>query len=874
MGNNNLKEIKVTNFIIEKENNFIPTPSNVEFMEKSKEKERINLQLITQEKTSHDLALLEKTFESHPIFSVLEKNISKDIIQQMSLFSSNKDQIIFSQGDIPWYFLILKEGTCDIIFNGQIIDSKKVGDCLDDMSLIYNCNRHYTLKTKTECKFWGLGRNNFEKIIEFIANLNFDEKKKNVNFIPLFSLDDGNTNIQNRIIYNLNKEKRNQGDIIITKEHITDCLYFIQKGEVKIKYDKYLLELLKSGDYFGELSLFFGLNRIFDYVAKDDCILYSLPISKISKILGNNYKMIILLNMIKSAFLKNKYFSHINLNFFEKIFDLFKLEFYDKEKIILQKDESISTYILIPIEGCLFKDEERTLICARGNLLFGNELFEQNKTPINFNIKCKSYSLIIRANTKLVLERIGCSFNDYIDKYSFLVLFKQIKLFKNLPDYLITQLFEKLKLKKISDKENIITKGGQNDELFIIKKGKVDLYINNNLIKTLSENEYFGEKNLLFESKNSDNYVANGECEILSLNKADFNEVIKEGELKNYIKNNIIYEEDNITLNDLIYIKNIAHGTYGNISLVKNKLNNILYAMKNIPLKQISSLNLMPNLEKEQNILKKISHPFIVKLIKILKDEKYIYYLTEYIKGKELFYIIRETNILNKSQAQFYISSILLSIKYLHENKIIHRDIRPENIMIQKSGYIKLIDFGNAKELESENEYKTKTIIGTPYYMAPEVILGDNYSFEIDYWSIGVCLYELCCGILPFGNKEKDPFKIYISILNDSLIFPDFIKDNKFKNLVFSMLNKKKDIRYCNYEQISCHTWFEGFDWDSLLSFDIKPSYIPNIEDDIFNEKDEKPYLDFINELKEWNDNEEIIKEDKSETKIINNENI
>ena len=323
--------------------------------------------------------------------------------------------------------------------------------------------------------------------------------------------------------------------------------------------------------------------------------------------------------------------------------------------------------------------------------------------------------------------------------------------------------------------------------------------------------------------------------------------IIKEEEFKNYLKNKIIYEEDiNIELTDLIYIKNISHGTYGNISLVKNKINNNIYAIKNIPLKKISSLNLIPNFEQEQNIIKKKDHPFIVKLIKILKDENYIYYLMEYLKGEELFYIIRNIGILNKSQAQFYISSIILAIKYLHENKIIYRDIRPENIIVLKNGYIKLIDFGNAKEIEN----KTKTIIGTPYYMAPEVILGDLYSFEIDYWSIGICLYEFCCGFLPFGNKEKDPLKIYISILNDSLSTPDFIKDNEFKNLIFSMLKKRKNTRYCNFEQISCHPWFEGFNWDLLLSFNMKPSYIPEIEENIINEKEEKPYVEFINELK------------------------
>ena len=171
----------------------------------------------------------------------------------------------------------------------------------------------------------------------------------------------------------------------------------------------------------------------------------------------------------------------------------------------------------------------------------------------------------------------------------------------------------------------------------------------------------------------------------------------------------------------------------------------------------------MDNLELEKSILLRVDHPFIVKLVKTLKDQKYIYYLMDYLKGIELFYVIRDIGILNKSQAQFYIGSLMLAINYLHERKFIFRDIKPENIIVLENGFIKLIDFGTAKEIKD----KTKSIIGTPQYMAPEVILGDNYSLEIDYWSLGVCLYEFCCGILPFGENEEDPTNIYMSVLNE-----------------------------------------------------------------------------------------------------------
>ena len=135
----------------------------------------------------------------------------------------------------------------------------------------------------------------------------------------------------------------------------------------------------------------------------------------------------------------------------------------------------------------------------------------------------------------------------------------------------------------------------------------------------------------------------------------------------------------------------------------------------------------------------------------------------DYIKGKELFDVIRDIGLLNKFQTQFYGASIMLAVNYLHERKFVYRDIKPENIMVLGNGFIKLIDFGTAKAIND----RTKTIIGTPHYMAPEVILGEGYSFKVDFWSIGICMYEFMCGGLPFCENHEEPMDVYLSVINE-----------------------------------------------------------------------------------------------------------
>lgn len=240
---------------------------------------------------------------------------------------------------------------------------------------------------------------------------------------------------------------------------------------------------------------------------------------------------------------------------------------------------------------------------------------------------------------------------------------------------------------------------------------------------------------MFFKEPRSATAVANGTVQCYVLEKDDFLGLLEDN-LKDYLLNRFSLQDNSIELKDLEYFSDLGSGNYGTVNLVQSKKNKFLYAIKSINKTQIDAEQLHDNLDLERSILLQIDHPFIVKLVKTLKDSKYIYFLMEYIRGKELFDVIRDIGLLNKYQTQFYGASMMVSVEYLHSRKFIFRDIKPENIMVTETGYIKLIDFGTAKAIQD----RTATIIGTPHYMAPEVILGEGYTFSIDYWSIGMLL--------------------------------------------------------------------------------------------------------------------------------------
>merc|ERR1719171_813169 len=217
---------------------------------------------------------------------------------------------------------------------------------------------------------------------------------------------------------------------------------------------------------------------------------------------------------------------------------------------------------------------------------------------------------------------------------------------------------------------------------------------------------------------------------------------------------------------------------------------------------------------RECALLKENDHPFIMCLVKTFETKKSVYMLTELITGGELHAAIRKIpSVLSRYQSQFYTGSLVLVLEALTDRNIVFRDLKPENVMLDAQGYLKLIDFGIAKKLE-EGKLRTFTMIGTPHYMAPEVMRGHGYSTEIDIWSLGVLLFELVCGYLPFADDLDEPTEVCTAVLRDPLSFPSGYKDKHGRELMQGMMcrqpkkrigagiNGYDDIKNCEFFKI------------------------------------------------------------------------
>jgi len=378
--------------------------------------------------------------------------------------------------------------------------------------------------------------------------------------------------------------------------------------------------------------------------------------------------------------------------------------------------------------------------------------------------------------------------------------------------------------------ETVVRQGEAGDTFYFIADGEVQVTIGDREIRRMRRSEYFGERALLFnERRTATVTVSQDETVLWAVDKQVFLPIISET-MRKHLEYRTELQDTSVAFQDLQVGRVLGKGSFGVVKMVIHKTTQTRYALKCVNKKRLVELEQTTNVQKEREILAESDHPFVIKLVRTFKDPKYVYFLFELLTGGELYQVIRKLGILNHASSQFYFGCLLLSIEYLHSRSVTFRDLKPENVLLTSKGYPKLIDFGCARKCDG----RAFTLIGTPHYMAPEVILGKGYRLSADVWSLGVCLYEFVCGPLPFGNDTDDKLEIFKDILLGKLNFLPEFQDAEGRNLIEQLLNRSPVARIgCSMrglDDVKEHPFYAGFEWDKLLAMDVQPPFTPEEE--------------------------------------------
>ncbi|GMM30842.1 serine/threonine protein kinase [Martiniozyma asiatica (nom. inval.)] len=288
---------------------------------------------------------------------------------------------------------------------------------------------------------------------------------------------------------------------------------------------------------------------------------------------------------------------------------------------------------------------------------------------------------------------------------------------------------------------------------------------------------------------------------------------------------------------DFEILRLLGKGTFGQVFQVKKKDTQRIYAMKVLSKKVIVKKKEIAHTIGERNILVRTANtesPFIVGLKFSFQTPADLYLVTDFMSGGELFWHLQKEGRFSEDRAKFYIAELVLALEHLHDNDIVYRDLKPENILLDANGHIALCDFGLSKANLSGNG-TTNTFCGTTEYLAPEVLLDESgYTKMVDFWSLGVLIFEMCCGWSPFYADNTQ--QMYKNIAFGKVRFPKEVLSAEGRSFVKGLLNRNPKHRlgaFNDARELRAHPFFHDVNWANLKNKKIPPPFVPHIANEL-----------------------------------------
>lgn len=294
---------------------------------------------------------------------------------------------------------------------------------------------------------------------------------------------------------------------------------------------------------------------------------------------------------------------------------------------------------------------------------------------------------------------------------------------------------------------------------------------------------------------------------------------------------------EKLTIDDFEIKDSLGKGSFGVVVLCRRIATNKFYALKIVDKKGLLDHYRVQDVFTERNVLTRSSHPYLMKLHYTFQSESKVYFVMDYMPGGDLDKCMNSlpNKTLDLFTAKLYAMEILLAILFLHENKVLYRDLKPENVLLTHDGHCVLADFGLSKDFFKEGsdvDLRADSFVGSPFYVAPDVLRKTEYTDAVDFWSFGVLLFRMLCGRVPFTGKNMK--EVFNSILYSNVHFPSSVAlSTEAKDLIMRLLTKQPQ-RRIQAEAIKEHPFWDGISWDDVMARKVKPprwTTIPKLDD-------------------------------------------
>lgn len=665
------------------------------------------------------------------------------------------------------------------------------------------------------------------------------------------------------------------------------------------KKEESKIGLLKKGDYFGEAALINESKRMASVYADGAMGCYYLDrdafstlftedrlhvqfakraaisaevvqdptkrYSTVAPIGATKEKTPAIRKLIMDAVNNNILFEGLNGEHKNMIIDqMWRLEVKEATNIIEQGDRGDNLYVVEKGSFDVFvKTGDKTRkVAVRGPGSCFGELALMYNAPRAATVTATG-DAIVWAVDRFTFRRILANVSEgQLQEYeSFL---KKVELLAPLSSRERSKIAEALDEVSFEKGEIICKQGDTGDAMYVLRHGEVVVTIDGNEVKRYHEGDYFGERALMKDEPRAATCTSDTDVVTLKLDRTAFSLLL--GPLEDIMAHRISqysanFSESKSDLNlataatesaapaeldkeDMLYadlkkeqlhvIGTLGKGSFGHVQLVKDPKTGKTFALKAVSKQQIVQTGQQGHIMSEKRVMQSLRHPFLIRLYKTFKDRDRLYFLLEPSLGGELFSVLRARTFFDEDTARFYAAQVISAFDYMHNKNIIYRDLKPENLLLDEKGYLKVTDFGFAKVVTG----RTYTLCGTPDYLAPEIVAGKGHGKGVDWWTLGILIYEMLSSYPPF--YDEDPMKTYAKIMHGKISFPSHFSKEAV-DLIRKLLNhkptKRLGVTKGGAQSIKEHPWFDGFDWKALHEKRIPGPIIPKIKspEDISN---------------------------------------
>lgn len=823
-----------------------------------------------------DVRFLIHNMRNFFIFKDMPEAILRNIASRMRKVHYRRGRYVVLQGEVGSDIFVVGSGRLEALVDGVRSKEYTSGNCFGELAALYNSVRQASVRAVEDVDLYAASNKQIKRAARGKPG---SPRTMFLRDLPLMREVPGSAIAEVEDELSTRSLKPVNGSRFLEIVRIGDMLnevLIVRAGEVKAVPAGATIEqawTLPTGGLIGERSALYNQPCRMSYYATGPVQLLVMPLQTfrdLAPLCGEHLKTHLTLQLARSV----PELASLDDSELSDALENFQWQTLEKHSALTMYGESSECLYILNTGRVAVEDADGNVL-LKSSGAFGTtalHLLEQMPSEMETAIVASE-----RAEF-LVLDRNGCdTVMSSVRHRSVVQALKRVTTFSRLSDFELDAIASDVELKNVEAGEILIHQneptGGADDGFYIVYSGEFCVRKWQDAsdvqeIARVAKNDTFGERALVHSGEPRTAEVI---CRIpglvFILRRASFERHFAGGLHGKQLQQKAdwdfyIQELKSISLSDILPKQTIGIGMLGRVRLAVNRKTGDTYALKAMSKHLIIKHKQEQHVKDERDVMARLSHPFCIILLRTFKDTLRVYLLEEFVQGGDLSKHLQRQGRLGEEQARFYVACLVLALEHVHSKSVAYRDLKPENVLIDKTGYIKLTDFGFAKHVTR----KTYTVCGTPEYVAPEILTHQGHGETVDWWSLGVLLYEMLLGVTPFaphsGGRNQDIFNNIMSrnfqAPSNSLVsqsgsdFCNRLLNNEPEQRLGGGLRGARDIRR--------HSWLQGLDWNLLGMRKYKAPYVPELSNPVdtshFSRYNEKEALEPPQQDTNWWDSD------------------